>query len=110
MKTLKAIISALVIALLLSACSSVKPYAVTDNSLGTKVGKSTNKCMFTSGLAPVSPKYWPAFSSVGLCFNNKSFGIQQAAQNGGISKVGAVDLKITNKIFMKEFTLIVYGE
>lgn len=87
----------------MASCSTTRPYAVTNNPIGTKVGTSVNKCILRMTA-------YGNISASGLCFKNNDYGIYQAAKKAGISKVGAVDLKIANKIFYTEYTLIVYGE
>jgi hypothetical protein len=41
---------------------------------------------------------------------NKNFGIVEAAENGGIEKIGAVDYKITSYVFFVKKEFIVAGE
>jgi hypothetical protein len=41
---------------------------------------------------------------------NKNFGIVEAAKNGKISKIGAVDIKTTSYVFFVKKEFIVSGE
>ena len=41
---------------------------------------------------------------------NKEFGIVDAAKNGKITKIGAIDLKVTNYVFFVKKEFIVSGE
>jgi hypothetical protein len=93
----------LLIVIILASCSMTRPYAVTNNPIGTKVGTSENTCIFRLTA-------YGNVSASGLCFKNNDYGIYQAAKKAGINKVGAVDLKITRKILYTQYTLIVYGE
>ncbi len=93
-------------ALLLASCSITQPLAVTDNSLGDKVGKSKTLCLFT---APASTSGSGYIISSGICTNGK-YGIVDAVENGGIKTVGAVDIKVTDFILWKTYELIVAGE
>jgi hypothetical protein len=95
--------SILLLFISMASCSVTRPYAVTNNPIGTKVGTSENTCLF-------SANYGGNISANGICFKNNEYGIQQAAKKAGISKVGAVDLKVTRQIISRKYTLIVYGE
>lgn len=106
MKVLKKISILGAVALLFASCSITRPLAVTDNSLGEKVGKSKNTCVF--GMK--SPKAGAGvIISSGICFNKK-YGIVDAVKNGGIKTVGAVDIKVTNFYLWRNYELIVAGE
>jgi len=83
----------------LFSCAMTTPYAVTSNSLGTKIGTSKTVCLFSGGQRNYH----------GIMFN-KNFGIVEAAKNGGITKIGAVDIKITKYPFFVKKEFIVAGE
>lgn len=93
-------------ALLLASCSITQPLAVTDNSIGEKVGKSKTMCLFTMPAAQSGAGY---IISSGICMNKK-YGIVEAVENGGIKTIGAVDIKVTNFVLWKTYELIVAGE
>jgi hypothetical protein len=76
------------IAISLASCVYTAPYMVTDNPIGTKVGKSIGTCYDFLGI----------FSLLGnhaMCFN-ADFSIHTAAKNGGINKIATVDIKRTS--------------
>ena len=83
----------------LASCAMTTPYAVTNNSLGTKIGTSKTVSLFSGG-----DRHYH-----GLMFN-KNFGIVEAAKNGGITKIGAVDFKVTSYVFFTKKEFIVAGE
>lgn len=104
MKKIYSISLFVLVAAMITSCSMTTPYAVTNNPIGSKTGEVTNKCMFIpEGLAN-------NVTAAGLCFNNKGYSVYEAAKKAGISKIGAVDLKVSRKIFYREYTLIVSGE
>lgn len=108
MKRIKKYTSALMLLLGLFAvasCGVTYPYAVTNNPVGTKVGKSTTKTIFGIGANVIGSPY----SSFGIRFN-KNYGIAEAAKNGKITKVATVDIKYVNYVLFGEYTLIVTGE
>lgn len=86
----------------LASCAMTTPYTVTSNDLGTKIGTSKTVCLFSY------PKRMSRdYHGIML---NKNFGIVDAAKNGGITRIGAVDMKITRYgIFVKK-EFIVAGE
>ena len=87
---------------LLTSCAVTTPMLVTNNSVGTKVGVSKTVCI---GGAPGSART----QYHGIILNN-NFGVVEAAKNGKISKIGAVDVKVTNYIFFQMKEMIVAGE
>jgi hypothetical protein len=97
---------AIILIISMASCTVTRPYAVTNNPIGTKVGSSTNPCLSFFN----SSRFASDISAYGLCLNNANYGIQQSAKNAGITKVGAVDLKTRNVLIMHTYTLIVYGE
>jgi hypothetical protein len=96
-------------ALLLGSCAVTSPFAITNNEIGTKVGTSTTICLFSGGgasiIAPVAPRVM--YNGIML---NKNFGIVEAAKKGKITKIGAVDVKITSYVFFCKKEIIVAGE
>ena len=79
--------------IVLASCAVTTPFRVTNNEVGTKIGRSNTLC-------------------IGSIQMNKKFGIIDAAKKGKISKIGVVDIKIDTYIpgliYKKEF--IVSGE
>ena len=93
MKKLKTILAASTIALLLASCSATTPSMITQNSVGTKVGKSSGTVY------------------LGFLAFGADWGLQTAAKNGGISKIATVDTKLTNVLFIiMTYETIVTGE
>ena len=82
----------------MASCTVVSPVTATNNPIGDKVGKSETGCIFYIG----------GLSS-GIVMN-KNYGIVEAAQNGGITKIATVDVSTTNYIIFTKKTLIVTGE
>ena len=77
----------------LSSCSVTRPYWVTSNPIGSKVGKSSAKCYFYS-----------------MCFD-EDYSVRMAAKNGGITKIATVDIRVKNTVgIIWEFETIVTGE
>lgn len=77
----------------LSSCAMTVPVAATSNPIGSKVGTSTG-----SGF-------------LGVLIFSPDTGIQQAAKNGGISKISTVDFKWTNMLgILQTYTCTVTGE
>jgi hypothetical protein len=110
MKT-KAIILSLLCAGFLSSCAVTVPYTVTNNNIGKKTGVSSTIAL-GSGLGPLAVHYMP--KAPGLMYQglvlNPSFGIVDAARNGKISKIGSVDLKISNYVLWTKLEWVVTGE
>tara|TARA_Y100000589_G_scaffold328735_1_gene373535 strand:- start:632 stop:952 length:321 start_codon:yes stop_codon:yes gene_type:complete len=106
MKVLKRLTILGVASFLLTSCSITKPLAVTSNSLG-KTGSSKNTCIFPIS-SPTQTGAGYVISS-GICLNSK-YGVKEAAENAGISKVGAVDIKVTDFGLFRTYELIVSGE
>ena len=108
---IKSIFIAFVCAAMLSSCAVTVPSKVTNNPIGTKRGVSTT-ISIGSGLGRFAKRPMPVTANTiyqGLIFN-KNFGIIEAAQKGKISKIGAVDLKITSYVFFTKLEYIVSGE
>jgi len=97
----KYIIGALTVGLMAS-CSLTRPYAVTNNPLGSKKGVSTTGIILGGSQGEEL--------AVGLFVTNKDFGVIEAAKKGKITKIGAVDVKTTNYIFFTKVEVIVTGE
>jgi len=111
MKNLKLSLAALIVACLTS-CSVTEPLHLTNNAIGSKVGKSTTAAMFTGagrGATQYSPLTGGAAQSHGLIFNH-DFSIYDAAKKGGISKIATVDLRVDWYVFFTKKTYIVTGE
>jgi hypothetical protein len=79
----------------LSSCAMTVPFKVTNNEVGTKIGKSSSIVIGTA--------------QAGI-FLNKNFGIIEAAKKGKISKIGVVDVRTDNYIIFTKQTFIVSGE
>ncbi|MBI3259380.1 MAG: hypothetical protein HYZ54_07915 [Ignavibacteriae bacterium] len=77
----------------LSSCAITYPVSATSNPLGSKVGVSSG--MGILGAIVLSP----------------DSGIQQAAKNGGITKISTVDFKVTNILgIYQTYTCTITGE
>lgn len=77
----------------LSSCALTVPVAATSNPVGSKVGVSSG--MGLLGVIQMSP----------------DSGIQQAAKNGGITKISTVDFKVTNILgIYQTYTCTITGE
>lgn len=96
-------------ALLFSSCAVTTPFLITNNPIGKKTGTSSTICLFAPPQAPFSIASQLSRYYHGLMLN-KDFGIVEAAKNGGITKIGAIDLKVTSYIFFKKKEFIVSGE
>jgi len=111
---MKKIIKSIAVVLSVSifaSCSVTLPLEVTNNPIGTKVGKSSTATIFgwmAAGGMGVSG-YHNRMSSTGWRFN-KDYSLYNAAKSAGISKVATVDLKTTDYVFYKKYELIVTGE
>ena len=92
MKELLVVVVALA-TLILVGCTTVAPITATSNRLGSKVGEAKGTYLF----------------GIPLGFN-MDMGIQKAAQNGGISKISTVDLKVKNLVVLTTITTVVTGE
>ncbi|MEX0965904.1 MAG: TRL domain-containing protein [Bacteroidia bacterium] len=90
---MKNILLAILFATGLSSCSVGLPLQVTDNSVGTKVGKASYSVI----LGFIRPM-------------DADIGIAQAAENGRIEKVATVDFHIKAGIFKTTYTTVVTGE
>jgi hypothetical protein len=79
--------------ILYSACTTTRPFAVSSNPIGTKVGRASSQVYL-----------------VGL-FSGGDASIQQAAKQGSISRVATVDIETFNflYLFIKR-TTVVTGE
>lgn len=107
MKNIKNSLAILALAVSLVSCTMTRPFAVTNNSLGTKTGKSSTTCIFSN--PQMAASYNSNVIANGICLNKK-YGIVEATTNGKIQKVGAIDLKVTNLLFAYKYELIVAGE
>lgn len=95
-----------VAAFTLASCSVTAPVQVTDNPIGTKVGKASGTCYDLFGLFGMI-----SFGQAsGLCFD-ADYSIHTAAKNGGINKIATVDIHKTNVLgIIKTYETIVTGE
>jgi hypothetical protein len=98
---MKKIIIGIATIALVSSCSLTRPYAVTNNAIGEKTGVSKTTIIF--GVSAGNTL------STGIV-SNKDFGVIEAAKNGGINKIGSVDVKTTNFLFFQKVEIIVTGE
>jgi len=91
----KAIILIIIITLfiaILSSCTSLWPFAPgASGEVGSKVGQATNTIIL--GFLPIGDA-----------------SVMTAAQNGGISKIGTVDIKLEWYFVFTNITTIVTGE
>lgn len=86
----KKIFLLLSIVIILSACSLNRPVCATEQALGSKTGTFTQKAYL--GYPPEE---------------TDAAAIQQAAKNGGITKISTVDYVITYYFFMTKYETIV---
>lgn len=101
---MKKIIFGSVLAIALTSCAVSAPYAVTNNTVGTKRGVSKTTLIFgTAG------SYGGNIQS-GLFSTNKNFGVIEAAKKGKIETIGSVDVKSTNFYLFQKVEVIVTGE
>jgi hypothetical protein len=84
-------LTVLVVALVLVGCASTSPWGVTDNSVGSKIGEATQTT-------------WFGFIVTG------DAGVITAAQNGGVQKIGAVDIRSVNYFIFNQITTVVAGD
>jgi hypothetical protein len=95
----KYILGTLVIGLMAS-CTITRPYAVTNNPIGSKRGVSKTSTFIS----------YPSELAAGVFVSNKNFGVIEAAKKGKINKVATVDVKKTNYLFFQKVEVIVTGE
>lgn len=93
MKKIKYIFAAGVTALLVASCSLSKPVLVTDNPAGEKKGVAE----FSVVLGIFRPM-------------NADISIKKAAENGDITKVSTVDLRVESKLFKTTYQTVVTGK
>ena len=96
MKNMKKTLAAGIVALAitLSSCEITRPIAATSNPVGSKIGTST-----AFGIL-----MFPPFVGAG------NTGIQKAAKNGGITKIGTVDYTERYFFLWRTWTCTVTGE
>lgn len=97
----KYILGTLVIGLMAS-CSVTRPYAVTNNTIGSKQGVSKTNILFGASTGNTL--------AAGLIVTNKNFGVIEAAKNGKLNTVATVDVKTTNFLFFQKVEVMVTGE
>lgn len=91
-KTLIAFACAAMTCAMLTSCTVTTPVAATSNPVGNKCGEAS-------------------FSQfLGFLGGSSNAGINKAAKNGGITKISHVDFVTKNSIFVKKYTVRVYGE
>ncbi len=95
---MKKILASLTVGLVLASCATISPVTATNNTVNAKEGTVETVCVF--GIGGIS-------SGIVL---NKDYSVATAAKNGGITKIGSVDLKVQNFVFFTKNTLIVTGE
>ncbi len=98
---MKKILGGILVVALVSSCSLTRPYAVTNNYIGNKQGVSKTTILFGQSAGDQL--------STGIV-SNKNFGVIEAAKNGGIEKIGSVDVKTTNYVVFQRVEVIVTGE
>ena len=94
MKKLLVVFAILLSFALVGCMTTVHPFAVTSNELGSKVCEANAKFLF--GVLPLS--------------FNMDLGIQKAAQNGGITKISTVDVKAKQGFLVTTVLTVVTGE
>ena len=113
MKKLKYIFSTIMLGVAMTSCSVTIPYTATNNPIGDKRGVSKSIMLFGTPGYPVTEKRPTAASvmtlSSGIVLNG-NYGVIEAAKNGGIEKVAAVDVKTTNFLLFTKAEIIVIGE
>jgi hypothetical protein len=93
LKKVKSVLALLAVVAMMSSCALTLPVGATSNSLGSKVGTATATGYLT------------------VLFFNADASIQQAAKNGGITKISTVDLKQTSILgIIVTYQTIVTGE
>lgn len=93
MKKLKGLTAGIIVALGLSSCTIIQPYAVTDHPVGSKKGVSKTGVI------------------LGAIYLNGDYGIADAAKNGRIKgPISTVDLKVTSYLIFSTKELIVTGD
>lgn len=93
MKLRLMIVAALLLVILLSACTINRPVCATSNPLGQKVGIYAQTGLF--GFPPPM---------------NKEAATAKAARNGGITKISTVDYNTTWMLFIMKYETIVTGD
>jgi hypothetical protein len=85
---------AILVVLVIAGCTTTEPFDLTNNTVGTKVGESTAKILFGGAFGGT----W-------------DYSIKTAAENGGITKIGSVDLRVNDLLgIVTTYTTIVTGE
>lgn len=80
-------------AIAITSCTITRPYAVTEEEVGTKTGSSSTTVLF------------------GTWYLNKNYGVAEAVKNSKMKGgVATVDIKIKNYIFFSKKELIVTGK
>ena len=80
-------------AFMLQSCSVTTPISATSHPVGSKVGEATQ----------IGILFFPPFTG-------QPGGVQQAARNGGITRISTVDFTVDDFIFFNRRTTRVTGE
>ena len=92
MKKFKMAVLASLLAITMIGCTMNLPVSATSNPVGSKVGVADG------------------FAIVGVFTFFGDASIQNAAKNGGITKISTVDFKVTNYWVYQSYECIVTGE
>jgi len=92
MKLRAMVLIAVLLIMLLSACTINRPISATSNPLGEKVGVYSQTGIL--GFPPMA---------------NNDAAVARAAANGGITKISTVDYNVTWMIFIMKYDTIVTG-
>jgi PBP1b-binding outer membrane lipoprotein LpoB len=89
----KAVVLIAIVALILMGCPSVNvPYAIGDGTVGPRTGQASGKLIL-------------------MAFGDVDAGMITAARNAGISKIGAVDFRVSSMFgIITTFTTTVTGQ
>jgi hypothetical protein len=94
MKKYVLVLLAVLVVFAITGCTTTIPYDVTNNTVGSKVGESTGTLIFGGAFG-----------------GNVDYSIKTAAENGGITKIGSVDVAVKDILrIVTTYTTIVTGE
>lgn len=100
MRNIKTILLGTIV-MLFASCTVTRPFAVTNNVLGNAVGTSKTILIFGMSSGPTLQS--------GLYSTNKNFGVIEAAKNGDVDKIAAVDVQTSNFLLFTTVRIIVTG-
>lgn len=83
----------------LQACTVTNPVAISNNPVGTKVGKASYQRIGE-----------PFFGFAFVIKGKGNASTQEAAKNGGITKISTVDQEVKTVLIWQRVTTIVTGE